>query len=476
MPRLNSQSIFSGRPLEVHPGALAPTRQGCHARKLLCAVMSSLLVEAFDPPTPPPPAQSLVQGSGVPGVDINEWSEKFNGDEPVLFQLIAVGTSTHVWIGTSDASYGNLALSMPATREGSMPTGTTLIGSHADPGAQRMAQRLTKRLGKPIFLSLNVRDDPELRQFVEASVLKALRPPPQAEPPPQAALHKEASVAASAAEASGGGVAGSGGVEPGTCARVVEVFETQELLQERAAALVLAAAAAAIAQRGHFSIALSGGSIPKILSPPLLAAAKEAQFAHWHVLMADERFCPESDPDSSMGVWRGALLTAAGVPPAQIYAVDVSATPTVEAAAEAYERRLLQLLAPPAAADGAPAPGAPPTLDCVVLGMGPDGHTASLFPGHPLLEEAGRAVAFIADSPKPPLERITMTLPVLNAARLAVFIATGASKAPMLKQAFEPDTELPAGLVLAQRTHWLVDQPAAAGMAEQEAAADHLYG
>jgi 6-phosphogluconolactonase len=85
-------------------------------------------------------------------------------------------------------------------------------------------------------------------------------------------------------------------------------------------------------------------------------------------------------------------------------------------------------------------------------------------------------VAFITDSPKPPLERITMTLPVLNAARLAVFIATGASKAPMLKQAFEPDTELPAGLVLAQRTHWLVDQPAAAGMAEQEAAADHLYG
>ena len=101
---------------------------------------------------------------------------------------------------------------------------------------------------------------------------------------------------------------------------------------------------------------------------------------------------------------------------------------------------------------------------------------ASLFPGHALLGESRRAVTFIKDSPKPPLERITMTLPVLNAARLAVFIATGASKAPMLKQAFEPDTELPAGLVLAQRTHWLVDQPAAAGMAEQAAAADHLYG
>ena len=441
--------------------------------------MSSLLVEAFDPPNPPPPAESAVQGSGVPGVDINEWSEKFNGDEIVLFQLIVVGTSTHVWIGTPDASYGNLALSMPATREGSMPTGTTLIGSHADPGAQRMAQRLTKRVGKPIFLSLNVRDEPELRQLVEASVLKRLADgAPQAEPPLQAALHKEAPVAphTAAAEASGGGVAGSGGSEPGSCARVVEVFETEKLLQERAAALLLAAASTAIAQRGHFSIALSGGSIPKILSPPLLAAAKVAQFAHWHVLMADERFCPESDPDSSMGVWRGALLTAAGVPPDQIYAVDVAATPTVEAAAEAYERRLLQLLAPAAAADGAPAPGAPPTLDCVVLGMGPDGHTASLFPGHALLGESRRAVTFIKDSPKPPLERITMTLPVLNAARLAVFIATGASKAPMLKQAFEPDTELPAGLVLAQRTHWLVDQPAAAGMAEQAAAADHLYG
>ena len=113
-------------------------------------------------------------------------------------------------------------------------------------------------------------------------------------------------------------------------------------------------------------------------------------------------------------------------------------------------------------------------------------------------------VAPISDSPKPPPQRITLTLPVLNAARLvstarspascpgakpprqavfiakpprqAVFIATGASKAPALKQAFAPETELPAGLVLAYRTVWLVDQPAAAEIAEQQKAAEHLYG
>ena len=115
--------------------------------------MSSLLEAAFDPPAPPRSAPAV--GSGVPGVDIKEWAEKFN-DESILFQLIVIGDSTHVWVGTSEASHNSLALSMPAAREGGMPSGTTLLGSHADPGAQRMAQRLTKRKYSFVCVSVDV--------------------------------------------------------------------------------------------------------------------------------------------------------------------------------------------------------------------------------------------------------------------------------------------------------------------------------
>ena len=111
--------------------------------------------------------------------------------------------------------------------------------------------------------------------------------------------------------------------------------------------------------------------------------------------------------------------------------------------------------------------------------MGPDGHTASLFPGHPLVDCVDTWVAHISDSPKPPPERITLTLPVLNAARLCLFLVTGASKSEMVKDAFQPEPEVaPAGLVLAtQRTHWLLDAPAAEGLlAENDKHAADMYG
>ncbi len=191
------------------------------------------------------------------------------------------------------------------------------------------------------------------------------------------------------------------------------------------------AAEAAITARGVFTCALTGGSAVKMY--PLLL--KEAlDWSRIELFLSDERLVPLESPDSNYRAIREAL------PQARLHPVRVELS--AEAAAADYARLL------------------PEQLDLVHLGMGPDGHVASLFPGHALLHERHARIAPVLDSPKPPSARVTFTLPTLAAAREVWFLVTGEAKKPVAAAARgEPTSELPAALVhrAARRSTWFLD-------------------
>jgi 6-phosphogluconolactonase len=204
----------------------------------------------------------------------------------------------------------------------------------------------------------------------------------------------------------------------------------------------------AVAERGLFSIALTGGSVAEAFFPRL--ARVPFDWSRTEVFWGDERAVPPSDPASNYGRARGLWLEPAGAPPERLHRMEGEA-PDLAAAAESHAGELVRLL------------GAPPRLDLALLGVGPDGHVCSLFPGHPLLREERRWVAAIEDAPKPPPRRLTLTLPTLAAARLVVVAALGSEKAPPLREALEdPESMLPVALVTrrAPRVVYLLDPDA----------------
>ncbi|CAK0809859.1 unnamed protein product [Prorocentrum cordatum] len=215
----------------------------------------------------------------------------------------------------------------------------------------------------------------------------------------------------------------------------------------------LGAAVAEVAARctaDKFAVALSGGSLPVLLASGLLAA-EGVDYSRWHVFFADERVVPLDDADSNFRACDEALFSKVGIPREHVYCVDASLS--AEEAAAAYTAQLRAVF---------PGDG-PPAFDLVLLGMGPDGHTASLFPDHPLLQVTDRWVAHIEDSPKPPPQRITLTYPVLNAAAQVFFVCTGASKSPNLAVALGvADGCVPAGGVQPSSGNlvWFVDDDA----------------
>lgn len=212
-------------------------------------------------------------------------------------------------------------------------------------------------------------------------------------------------------------------------AKLVIASDIEEL-KTAIAQHVASSAAKAINERGRFIMALSGGSMPQTLgglASPSLAATVD--WSRVYVLFSDERCVPLDHDDSNYKACGAALLNKLPVPAANILAIDPTLT-SAEAMATDYQAKLLALF------KDAPASASIPQLDTILLGMGPDGHTASLFTSHPLLEEKEKIVASITDSPKPPPERITLTFPVLNHAHEVLFIAAGSSKAALFQEAF----------------------------------------
>jgi len=229
-----------------------------------------------------------------------------------------------------------------------------------------------------------------------------------------------------------------------------QFYDTQQL-SSNVANHVVQLANQTITKRGRFTIAFSGGSLPKLLCPPLLKNPLYSQinWSAWHIFFADERCVPLDHADSNYRLVKETLLDHVDIPPQQIYAIDEQFSPVI--LAEMYQQKLYQVF-----------DTHPPRFDLILLGMGPDGHTASLFPKHPVLHEQNLWVASMTDSPKPPPERITLTLPVINNARAVIFVVTGASKAEPLQQIVSGENQLPAGLIQPNTgvCHWFVDSSA----------------
>jgi 6-phosphogluconolactonase len=225
----------------------------------------------------------------------------------------------------------------------------------------------------------------------------------------------------------------------------------------------VSAARHAVRHRGRFLVALSGGRTPHTAFHMLRATPRVGQVA-WdkvEILWSDERAVPPDDPESNYGAARESLLDALpGLRPEAVHRMRGEAA-DLDAAAREYEDELRQVT-------GA-GPDEVPTLDLVWLGMGTDGHTASLCPGDDALKVTDRLVV-ATWPPGYDTPRLTLTYPVLNAARLATFLVTGADKAETL-DAIRRGADLPASRVHAERTTWLVDAAAAGQPAASQPAA-----
>ncbi|XP_077246298.1 putative 6-phosphogluconolactonase 4, chloroplastic [Tasmannia lanceolata] len=217
-----------------------------------------------------------------------------------------------------------------------------------------------------------------------------------------------------------------------------------------------------VRERGAFTVVLSGGSLVKALRKLVESPYFDSiEWAKWHVFWADERVVPKDHADSNYKLAYDGFLSKVPILPGHIYAINESLS--AEGAADDYETCIKQLVKTKVV-DFSPTNGFP-KFDLILLGMGPDGHIASLFPGHPLIKENKRWITFIKDSPKPPPERITFTFPVINSAANIAIVATGAGKADALHKALGTDQSsisLPIQMVSAEdgETAWFTDKEA----------------
>jgi 6-phosphogluconolactonase len=236
-------------------------------------------------------------------------------------------------------------------------------------------------------------------------------------------------------------------------------FPDAEAVSRAAAEEFARRAAEAAAARGRFAVLLSGGSTPRRMYQ-LLAEPPYRDQVDWgrvDVFWGDERAVPPDHLDSNYRMAREALLSKVPVPPARVHRMEAERADR-DAAAREYQAGI-------ARAFGVPDSGAPPAFDLALLGLGPDGHTASLFPGTAALKETGRWVV-VNYVPKFAADRMTVTAPVLNRAREVLFLVAGPDKAGPLAEVLEGPRDperLPAQLVRPEgRLDWFVDAAAAA--------------
>ena len=234
--------------------------------------------------------------------------------------------------------------------------------------------------------------------------------------------------------------------------KFVEVLPDKQSLNERSLALVLEKLEAAIKERGQCTLVLSGGSTPKTLYTALAG-----QYLPWeqiHIFWGDERYVPPDHQDSNQRMARQAWLNQVLIPAKNIHAMPTTAgDPAVDAAA--YEREIADFFQVPA--------GVFPVFDLVLLGMGDDGHTASLFPHTAALTVGDRLVTVGNKDGEP---RLTLTVPLLNRARCTIFLVSGSSKRPALAQVFAPagdSSAYPTRLIQPEgQLWWLLDADAGA--------------
>ena len=208
------------------------------------------------------------------------------------------------------------------------------------------------------------------------------------------------------------------------------------------------------------NIALAGGGTPR-LAYTVLAALRQ-DWSGVHLWFGDERVVPLDGEDANAHMVDEALVRPARIPETQVHRVETRLG--AAGACDAYADELHRLL--PADAAGLP------VLDLALLGLGEDGHTASLFPGADALHGKGRICAYVEDSPKPPPVRVTMTMEVLNAARRRIMLTAGIGKAGAVAAALaEPDDRVPASLLTRHDTTWILDVPAAQSLDEGDARA-----
>jgi 6-phosphogluconolactonase len=226
----------------------------------------------------------------------------------------------------------------------------------------------------------------------------------------------------------------------------IEVLVNADSVAERAASIIADYAWEAIASRGSFIMAVSGGHTPWIMLRWLAAA--HIPWRAVHVVQVDERVAPAGHVDRNLTHLRKSLLAESPLPPDQLYAMPVE-SPDLEAAAGSYAATLRTIA------------GELPVIDLVHLGLGPDGHTASLVPGDPVLDLNNTDVAL--SGPYQGRRRMTLTYPILNRARCILWVVTGAEKAGMVNRLLDGDRGIPAGRVRSDQAFLLADCAAAQG-------------